>query len=150
MPLVVQTHTEELPVTSETFVELQCTGSGNPSPTLTWQKVDSSPLNSDPSKYIMLPNGNLIITGFNSETDTGYYVCNGTNTQGTAGDYTLGGSKLTIPYTKFDNLSYLRNHSIMNCETLLLSIPHVKIKIMDKINGRYISLIKQFFLRIQI
>uniref|UniRef100_K1QDD0 Hemicentin-1 n=1 Tax=Magallana gigas TaxID=29159 RepID=K1QDD0_MAGGI len=89
VPLVVQTHTEELPVTSETFVELQCTGSGNPSPTLTWQKVDSSPLNSDPSKYIMLPNGNLIITGFNSETDTGYYVCNGTNTQGTAGDYTL-------------------------------------------------------------
>lgn len=33
----------------------------------------------------------------------------------------------------------------MNCETLLLSIPHVIIKIMDKINGRYISLIKQFF-----
>lgn len=28
MPLDVQTHTEELPVTSETFVELQCTGSG--------------------------------------------------------------------------------------------------------------------------
>ena len=90
MPLVVQTHPEELPVSSETFVELRCEGSGNPTPTLTWQKVGSSPLASDPSKYIMLANGNLIITGFNTDTDTGYYICNGTNTQGTAGDYTLG------------------------------------------------------------
>ncbi|XP_061194934.1 hemicentin-2-like [Saccostrea echinata] len=89
VPLVVQTQTEELPVTSETFIELQCSGSGNPTPTLTWQKVGSSPLNSDPSKYIMLPNGNMIITGFNPEVDSGLYVCNGTSTQGTAGDYTL-------------------------------------------------------------
>lgn len=87
---MVQTNKEEHPVTSETYVQLQCSGSGNPAPTLTWQKVNSSPLNSNPSKYLMLPNGNLIITGFNWETDTGLYLCNGTNTQGTAGDYTLG------------------------------------------------------------
>lgn len=93
----------------------------------------------------MLFNGNLIIIGFNFEMDIGYYVCNGMNIQGIVGDYMLGGLKLIIFYIKFDNLFYFKNYSIMNCEILLLLIFYVKIKIMDKINGCYIFLIKQFF-----
>lgn len=45
---------------------------------MTWSKENSPPLASNPGKYLTVGNG-LIITSVDLTTDTGVYVCSGSN-----------------------------------------------------------------------
>ena len=91
VPLTVVTNPEEKPVhTGDSFIQLTCTGKGNPPPTLSWTKKGNlNVISGNPGKYLVLQNGNLIITGFDIEHDTGIYYCNGSNGQEQGGDSSI-------------------------------------------------------------
>ncbi|KAK3595461.1 hypothetical protein CHS0354_003454 [Potamilus streckersoni] len=62
-----------IPVTgTEPVITLQCTGNGDPQPSITWTK-DEQPLTG--SKYLFLTGGNLVVTNVDVNTDIGKYKC---------------------------------------------------------------------------
>ncbi|XP_076439045.1 peroxidasin homolog isoform X2 [Babylonia areolata] len=60
------------------YVALTCVGAGQPAPTLSWTKLETS-LPEDSARYIILPEtGDLVISGVSpgtEERDSGVYVC---------------------------------------------------------------------------
>ncbi|KAH3746930.1 hemicentin-2-like [Dreissena polymorpha] len=70
---------------NETFLNLQCSSSGTPKPTVTWSRSEHGTITGN-GKYIVLPGGNLIVTGASLNTDTGIYICYGENNNGNSSD----------------------------------------------------------------
>ena len=79
VPFTVTTNPHLRPLTTgESFVQLTCAATGGNSPTLAWSKKFSPSLSANPQKYLLVGDG-LIITSVDLATDTGAYVCKGTD-----------------------------------------------------------------------
>lgn len=65
-------------VSGESFLQLTCDSSGGGQTQFSWSKTNSPPLSGNPGKYLLVGDG-LIVTSVDLATDTGVYVCNGTN-----------------------------------------------------------------------
>ncbi|XP_071140351.1 neural cell adhesion molecule L1-like protein [Mytilus edulis] len=65
-------------VSGESFLQLTCDSSGGGQTQFSWSKTNSPPLSGNPGKFLLVGDG-LIVTSVDLATDTGVYVCNGTN-----------------------------------------------------------------------
>ncbi|CAC5362922.1 HMCN [Mytilus coruscus] len=65
-------------VSGESFLQLTCDSSGGGQTKFSWSKTYSPPLSGNPGKYLLVGDG-LIVTSVDLVTDTGVYVCNGTD-----------------------------------------------------------------------
>ncbi|XP_077451622.1 protogenin B-like isoform X1 [Stigmatopora argus] len=82
---------QNMTVSLHQTVVLECLATGNPSPIISWSRVDSKPI--DVYKAKVLGNGNLVITDVNSR-HSGVYLCRAT-TPGTR-NYTIASANLTV------------------------------------------------------
>ena len=73
-------------------IALDCHASGDPTPTVSWSKLEGTINRNDP-RYIILPNGDFILTTITSgtmEKDSGVYKCTATNGVTTTSKLSVG------------------------------------------------------------
>lgn len=98
-PVTVSITPAKLPVhAGDSFTQLTCSGTGDPSPTLTWTSDNGAPVTSSGGKFLLLGNGGLIITNVDPDSDTGVYTCTGNNGKETS-------TAQTIVYNDLGDLS---------------------------------------------
>ncbi|OWF49966.1 hemicentin-2-like [Mizuhopecten yessoensis] len=89
-PVTVSVTPSKLPVhAGDTFTQIACSGTGDPNPTLTWTADNGQPVTSSGGKFLLLGNGELIITNVDPDSDSGIYTCTGNNGKETATAQTI-------------------------------------------------------------